>query len=119
MYYYLIGRLKAFEILDFNRRYILEKTIKLKKEISVILTRFGHQNYEVYEPIENYHENQILKRENYIIPNNIIINERDTLSMILQLKSDHDNLIFNYYFNDNPNLRTIENCKIIFGLKQH
>jgi len=47
--------------IDFNRKYILEKTIKLKKEISVILTRFGHQNYEVYEPIENYHENQILK----------------------------------------------------------
>jgi len=37
--------------IDFNRKYILEKTIKLKKEISVILTRFGHQNYEVYELI--------------------------------------------------------------------
>ena len=42
-------------------KYILEKFIKLKKEISVIITRFGHQRYEIYEPIENLHEDQILK----------------------------------------------------------
>ena len=46
---------------DFTKEYILEKFIKLKKEISVIITRFGHQRYEIYEPIENLHENQILK----------------------------------------------------------
>jgi len=39
----------------------LEKIINLKKEISVIITRFGHQRYEIYEPIENVHEDQILK----------------------------------------------------------
>jgi len=27
----------------------------------VIITRFGHQKYEIYEPIENLHEDQILK----------------------------------------------------------
>ena len=37
------------------------KIINLKKEISVIITRFGHQRYEIYEPIENVHEDQILK----------------------------------------------------------
>ena len=46
---------------DFNREYILEKLINIKKEISVIVTRFGHQKYEIYEPIENTHEEQILK----------------------------------------------------------
>ena len=47
--------------IDFTKEYILEKLINLKKEISVIITRFGIQKYEVYEPIENIHEDQILK----------------------------------------------------------
>ena len=47
--------------IDFNKDYILEKKINLKKEISVIITRFGHQKYELYEPIENVHQDQILK----------------------------------------------------------
>ena len=47
---------------DFSKGYILEKLVNLKKEISVIVTRFGHQKYEIYDPIENYHEDQILKR---------------------------------------------------------
>jgi len=46
---------------DFTNQYILEKLVKLKKEISVIITRFGKQKYEVYDPIENVHEDQILK----------------------------------------------------------
>ena len=47
--------------LDYNKEYIIEKFISLKKEISVIVTRFGIQKYEIYEPIENIHEDQILK----------------------------------------------------------
>ena len=47
--------------LDFDKEYILEKLVNLKKEISVIVTRFGHQKFEIYEPIENIHEEQILK----------------------------------------------------------
>ena len=47
--------------IDFSKGYILEKLVKLKKEISVIVTRFGNNNYEIYEPIENTHQNQILK----------------------------------------------------------
>ena len=47
--------------IDFSKKYILEKLVKLKKEISVIITRFGNNKYEIYEPIENTHENQILK----------------------------------------------------------
>jgi len=53
----------------FNKEYILEKLINIKKEISVIITRFGHQRYEIYEPIENIHEDQILKYSK--IPANI------------------------------------------------
>ena len=47
--------------IDFSKEYILEKLVKLQKEISVILTRFSNNNYEIYEPIENTHQNQILK----------------------------------------------------------
>ena len=47
--------------IDLSKGYILEKLVKLKKEISVIITRFGNNSYEIYEPIENTHEDQILK----------------------------------------------------------
>tara|TARA_B100001939_G_scaffold159700_1_gene137930 strand:+ start:705 stop:1757 length:1053 start_codon:yes stop_codon:yes gene_type:complete len=47
--------------IDFSKGYILEKLVKLKKEISVIITRFGINSYEIYEPIENTHQDQILK----------------------------------------------------------
>ena len=46
---------------DYSKGYILEKLVKLKKEISIIITRFNIQKYEIYEPIENEHEDQILR----------------------------------------------------------
>ena len=55
-----IESLKSLNI-DFSKGYILEKLVKLKKEISVIITRFGNNNFEIYEPIENVHQDQILK----------------------------------------------------------
>ena len=55
--------------IDFSKGYVLEKLVKLNKEISVILTRFGNNNYEIYEPIENTHEQQILKHS--VIPASI------------------------------------------------
>ena len=58
-----INEIKEVDALniDFSRGYILEKLVKLKKEISVIVTRFGNNNFEIYEPIENIHQEQILK----------------------------------------------------------
>jgi len=47
--------------IDFSKGYILEKLVKLKKEISIIITRFNDKKYEIYEPIDNVHEDQILK----------------------------------------------------------
>ena len=52
--------------------------------------------------------------ENLFNPTNITLDERDTLSMIIQLKGNQEEVIFNYYFNDNPNYRIIENGKIIY-----
>jgi 5-(carboxyamino)imidazole ribonucleotide synthase len=47
--------------IDFSKEYILEKFVDLRKEISLIITRFDKNMYEIYNPIENIHENQILK----------------------------------------------------------
>ena len=60
---HLINAIKDLDELniDFSKDYILEKFVKLKKEISIIITRFSDKKYEVYEPIENLHEDQILK----------------------------------------------------------
>ena len=45
----------------FTADYILEKRVNLKKEISVVVTRFQNKEIYVYEPIENTHKDQILK----------------------------------------------------------
>ena len=60
---YPINSLESLNLIDidFSKDYILEKLVKLKKEISIIITRFSNQKYEIYEPIENVHEDQILK----------------------------------------------------------
>ena len=60
---YPISTLDSLNLIDvdFSKDYILEKLVKLKKEISIIITRFSHQKYEIYEPIDNVHEDQILK----------------------------------------------------------
>jgi 5-(carboxyamino)imidazole ribonucleotide synthase len=60
---YPITSIEEFNSLniDLSKGYILEKLVKLKQEISIIITRFENNKYEVYEPIENKHEDQILK----------------------------------------------------------
>ena len=60
---YLINTIDDFDSLniDFSKEYILEKLVKLKKEISIIITRFNDKKYEIFEPTENIHEDQILK----------------------------------------------------------
>ena len=67
------------------------------------------------EPIKiisfKFNSNQIYELNE---ENNIKINERDTLSLVLQINDKSENIIFNYYFNENPNFRIIENGKILF-----
>ena len=76
--------------LDYENEYIIEKLVKLKKEISVIITRFGKQKYEIYEPIENIHEDQILK--NSKIPaeiNNEILEKSKNWAKIISEELDY------------------------------
>ena len=60
---YRIDNIEGLDSLniDFSKDYILERLVKLKKEISIIITRFSDKKFEIYEPIENIHEDQILK----------------------------------------------------------
>ncbi len=92
--------------IDFSKEYILEKIVNLKKEISVILTRFGHQKYEIYEPIENVHEDQILKHSK--IPADIsetIKNKSTEWAMIISEELNYiGTLCVEYFIDKNDNL---------------
>ena len=104
---YTINSLKDFnETIDFNKEYILEKKINLKKEISVIITRFGHQKYELYEPIENVHEDQILKHSK--IPADISDSIKDkSLDWATKIVEELDyigTLCVEYFIDKNNNL---------------
>ena len=104
---YTINSLKEFnETIDFNKEYILEKKINLKKEVSVIITRFGHQKYELYEPIENVHEDQILKHSK--IPADISDSIKDkSINWAAKIVEDLDyigTLCVEYFIDKNDNL---------------
>ena len=92
--------------IDFQKKYILEKLIDLKKEISVIITRFGKLQYEIYEPIENEHSNQILKFSK--IPAKVdqkIINNSKEFAKKISEKLDYiGTLCVEYFIDNNDNL---------------
>ena len=92
--------------IDFSQEYILEKQVKLKKEISVIVTRFGHQRYEIYEPIENIHENQILKYSKIPadINEKIFEKSKDWATMIAEELDYIGTLCVEYFIDKNDNL---------------
>ena len=103
-------------ILYFNKvvsQDIKNDTIKNQDTISISDTKIINKiSFELINVKIN--NNQLISNEVSYLKNNININERDTLSMIIQLKGGNNDIIFNYYFNDNPNYRTIENGKIIY-----
>lgn len=84
-----------------------QDSLLIKDEIKDVELSFNIINYEI-----NGEEKILI--ENLFNPTNITLDERDTLSMIIQLKGKEEEVIFNYYFNDNPNFRNIENGKIIY-----
>ena len=92
--------------IDFSKGYILEKLVKLKKEISIIITRFNNQKYEIYEPIENTHQEQILK--NSKIPADIddkIYNQsKDWAMMIAEELKYIGTLCVEFFIDRNDNL---------------
>ena len=77
-----------------NDSFVIEEI----KEAPIKIISFKVNSNQIYELSEE---------------NNIKINERDTLSLVLQINDKSENIIFNYYFNENPNFRIIENGKIL------
>ena len=92
--------------IDFSKDYILEKLIKLKKEISIIITRFGNQKYEIYEPIENFHENQILKHSKIpaIISDKLLNQSKEWASQIAEELKYIGTLCVEFFIDRNENL---------------
>ena len=90
----------------FTDNYILEKLVNLKKEISVIITRFKNGDHSIYEPFENIHKNQILK--NSKIPSEIskkIYEESINNAKIIADKLDYvGTMCVEYFIDDNENL---------------
>ena len=91
---------------DFSKGYILEKLIKLKKEISVIVTRFGINNYEIYEPIENTHQDQILKFSVIpaLISKKILDQSKDWATRIAEELKYTGTLCVEFFIDRNENL---------------
>ena len=92
--------------IDFSKDYILEKLVKLKKEISIIITRFGNQRYEIYEPIENVHENQILKHSKIpaIISDKLLNQSKEWASQIAEELKYIGTLCVEFFIDRNENL---------------
>ena len=92
--------------IDFSKGYILEKLVKLKKEISVIITRYGNNNFEIYDPIENTHQDQILKYS--VIPAEIskklLDQSKDWAIMIAEELKYIGTLCVEFFIDRNENL---------------
>ena len=92
--------------IDFSKGYILEKLVKLKKEISVIITRFNNNNYEIYEPIENTHQDQILKHSKIPaeISNKILDQSKEWAKQIAEELRYIGTLCVEFFIDRNENL---------------
>ena len=92
--------------LDFSKGYLLEKLVKLKKEISVIITRFGNNNYEIYEPIENTHQDQILNHSKIPaeISKKILHQSKDWATSIAEELKYIGTLCVEFFIDRNENL---------------
>ena len=92
--------------IDFKREYVLEKKINLKKEISIIITRFLNADCLIYEPIENIHVNQILNKS--VIPAIIdknIFDQAQQQAKLLAEKLDYiGTMCVEYFIDENNNL---------------
>ena len=103
-----INDIKDLEFLkiDFSKGYILEKLVKLKKEISVIVTRFGNNKYEIYEPIENNHQEQILRNSKIPaeINNKILEQSKNWATQIAEELKYIGTLCVEFFIDRNENL---------------
>ena len=95
----------------FTADYILEKKLNLKKEISVIITRFENGENYIYEPIENVHKDQILKYSK--IPANInedIFKKAQNNAKLIADKLNYVGTMCVEYFIDQDDCLLVNEC---------
>ena len=88
----------------FTADYILEKKVNLKKEISVVITRYLNGETYIYEPIENIHKDQILNHSK--IPADInkeIFTKAQNNAKLIAEKLDYVGTMCVEYFIDQDN----------------
>jgi 5-(carboxyamino)imidazole ribonucleotide synthase len=92
--------------IDFDKEYILEKKIILKKEISIIVTRFSNNECLIFDPFENYHVNQILNRS--VIPadvtKDILMKAQEQAKLIAEKLDYIGTMCIEYFIDENNNL---------------
>jgi 5-(carboxyamino)imidazole ribonucleotide synthase len=90
----------------FTADYILEKKLNLKKEISVVITRFLNGEIYIYEPIENIHEDQILKNSKIPadINQEIFIKAKNNAKLIAEKLDFVGTMCVEYFIDHNDNL---------------
>ena len=92
--------------IDFKQEYILEKKINLKKEISIIVTRFLDNDCLIYEPIENIHINQILNKS--VIPatidKNVYIQAQQQAKLLAEKLDYIGTMCVEYFIDERNNL---------------
>ena len=103
---YIISKNNDLNEIPLNNDFILEKKITLKKEISVIITRYQDGSSAIYEPIENIHKDQIL--DTSTIPSSVsneITNLSKKYAKLLADKLDYiGTMCIEYFIDENDNL---------------
>ena len=90
----------------FSADYILEKKVNLSKEISIIISRFNKKEFYTYEPIENVHVDQILKRSKIpaVISNEIYKRAQANAKLIADKLDYIGTMCVEYFIDQNNNL---------------
>ena len=90
----------------FTTDYILEQKVNLKKEISVVITRFLNNKTYTYEPIENIHKEQILKNSKIPadINQKIFIQAQENAKLIAEKLDYIGTMCVEYFVDHNDNL---------------
>ena len=90
----------------FTADYILEKKVNLMKEISVVITRFSNGDTYIYEPIENFHKDQILNHSKIPaeINKEIFIKAQNNAKLITEKLDYVGTMCVEYFIDQDDNL---------------
>ena len=90
----------------FTADYILEKKVNLIKEISVVITRFLNGDTYIYEPIENFHKDQILNHSKIPadINKEIFIKAQNNAKLITEKLDYVGTMCVEYFVDQDDNL---------------